>query len=35
MAREAGIVFIFFYRYFRDVDELGLIMVDESGLMLR
>ncbi len=24
-----------FYRHFRDVDELGLTMVDESGLMLR
>lgn len=23
------------YRHFRDVDELGLTMVDESGLMLR
>lgn len=24
-----------FYRHFKDVDELGLTMVDESGLMLR
>ena len=31
-AREAGIAP---NRHFRDVDELGLTMVDESGLMLR
>lgn len=35
MAREAGIAPTSFYRHFRDVDELGLTMVDESGLMLR
>ncbi len=35
MAREAGIAPTSFYRHFKDVDELGLTMVDESGLMLR
>ncbi len=35
VAREAGIAPTSFYRHFRDVDELGLTMVDESGLMLR
>jgi AcrR family transcriptional regulator len=34
VARE-GIAPTSFYRHFRDVDELGLTMVDESGLMLR
>ncbi len=34
VAREAGIAPTS-YRHFRDVDELGLTMVDESGLMLR
>ncbi|QUJ07787.1 HTH-type transcriptional repressor FabR [Salmonella enterica subsp. enterica] len=34
VAREAGAP-TSFYRHFRDVDELGLTMVDESGLMLR
>lgn len=33
VAREAGIAPTSFYRHFRD--ELGLTMVDESGLMLR
>ena len=31
VAREAGIAPTSFYRHFRDVDELGLTMVDESG----
>ncbi|MGP1930758.1 MAG: HTH-type transcriptional repressor FabR [Arsenophonus sp. ET-YP4-MAG3] len=35
VSREAGIAPTSFYRHFRDVDELGLTMVDESGLMLR
>lgn len=35
VARQAGIAPTSFYRHFRDVDELGLTMVDESGLMLR
>ncbi len=35
VAREAGIAPTSFYRHFRDADELGLTMVDESGLMLR
>ncbi len=35
VAREAGIAPTSFYRHFRDVDELGLTMVDESGLMQR
>lgn len=35
VAREAGIAPTSFYRHFRDIDELGLTMVDESGLMLR
>ncbi|MGK2946140.1 MAG: HTH-type transcriptional repressor FabR [Candidatus Malihini olakiniferum] len=35
VAREAGIAPTSFYRHFRDVDELALTMVDESGLMLR
>ena len=35
VAREAGIAPTSFYRHFRDVDVLGLTMVDESGLMLR
>ncbi|NKI73042.1 HTH-type transcriptional repressor FabR [Dickeya sp. CFBP 2040] len=35
VAREAGIAPTSFYRHFRDVDELGLTMVDDSGLMLR
>ena len=29
VAREAGIAPTSFYRHFRDVDELGLTMVDE------
>ena len=35
MAREAGIAPTSFYRHFGDMDELGLEMVDEAGLMLR
>ncbi|EGV05808.1 HTH-type transcriptional repressor FabR [Haemophilus pittmaniae HK 85] len=35
MAREAGIAPTSFYRHFSDMDELGLEMVDEAGLMLR
>lgn len=35
VAREAGIAATSFYRHFRDMDELGLAMVDESGLTLR
>ncbi|MFP3014049.1 MAG: HTH-type transcriptional repressor FabR [Arsenophonus sp.] len=35
VSREAGIAPTSFYRHFRDVDELGLTMVNESGLMLR
>lgn len=35
VSREAGIAPSSFYRHFRDIDELGLAMVDESGLMLR
>ena len=34
VAREAGIAPTSFYRHFRDMDELGLTMVDEGGLML-
>ena len=30
VAREAGIAPTSFYRHFRDVDELGLTMVDEK-----
>ena len=35
VAREAGIAPTTFYRHFRDMDELGLEMVDEAGLTLR
>ncbi|MDF7670156.1 HTH-type transcriptional repressor FabR [Orbaceae bacterium ESL0721] len=35
VARDAGIAATSFYRHFRDMDELGLAMVDESGLTLR
>ncbi|MCW9710845.1 HTH-type transcriptional repressor FabR [Avibacterium sp. 21-586] len=35
VSREAGIAPTSFYRHFRDMDELGLEMVDEAGLMLR
>nr|MBP7548525.1 TetR family transcriptional regulator [Corallincola sp.] len=32
VAREAGIAPTSFYRHFRDMDELGLTLVDEAGL---
>ena len=35
VAREAGIAPPSFYRHFSDMDELGLEMVDEAGLILR
>ncbi|RKF13113.1 HTH-type transcriptional repressor FabR [Alginatibacterium sediminis] len=35
VAREAGIAPTSFYRHFRDMEELGLTLVDEGGLMLR
>jgi AcrR family transcriptional regulator len=35
VAREAGIAPTSFYRHFRDMEELGLTMVDEGGLLLR
>lgn len=35
VAREAGIAPTSFYRHFSDIDELGLTLVDESGLALR
>ncbi|MFT5879968.1 MAG: AcrR family transcriptional regulator [Moritella sp.] len=35
VAREAGIAPTSFYRHFSDMEELGLTMVDEGGLMLR
>lgn len=35
VSREAGIAATSFYRHFRDMDELGLTMVDEAGLTLR
>lgn len=35
VAREAGIAPTSFYRHFRDMDELGLTLVDEAGLTLR
>ena len=35
VAREAGIAPTSFYRHFADMDELGLTLVDEAGLMLR
>lgn len=35
VAREAGVAPTSFYRHFKDMDELGLAMVDESGLLLR
>lgn len=35
VAREAGIAPTSFYRHFNDMEELGLTMVDEGGLMLR
>lgn len=35
VAREAGIAPTSFYRHFKDMDELGLTMVDEVGILLR
>lgn len=35
VAREANIAPTSFYRHFRDMEELGLTMVDEAGLTLR
>lgn len=35
VSREAGIAPTSFYRHFKDMDELGLSMVDEGGLLLR
>jgi AcrR family transcriptional regulator len=35
VAREAGIAPTSFYRHFKDMNELGLTLVDEAGLMLR
>lgn len=35
VAREAGIAPTSFYRHFKNMDELGLTMVDEGGLLLR
>lgn len=35
VAREARIAPTSFYRHFKDMDELGLTMVDEAGLTLR
>ncbi|WP_018691637.1 HTH-type transcriptional repressor FabR [Algicola sagamiensis] len=35
VSREAGIAPTSFYRHFKDMDELGLTLVDEAGLALR
>lgn len=35
VAREAGIAPTSFYRHFKDMNELGMTMVDEGGLALR
>ncbi|GAA0853862.1 HTH-type transcriptional repressor FabR [Aliiglaciecola litoralis] len=35
VARAAGIAPTSFYRHFKDLDELGLTLVDEAGLTLR
>ena len=35
VAREAGIAPTSFYRHFRNMDDLGLTLVDECGLTLR
>lgn len=35
VAREAGIAPTSFYRHFQDMNQLGLVMVDEAGLLLR
>jgi AcrR family transcriptional regulator len=35
VAKNAGVVPTAFYRHFRDMEELGLNLVDELGMMLR
>ncbi len=35
VSRQAGIAPTSFYRHFKDMEELGLTLVDESGLALR
>lgn len=35
ITREAGVVPASFYRHFQDLDELGLALVEETGLTLR
>ncbi len=35
ITREAGLVPTAFYRHFRDMDELGLALVEEGGITLR
>lgn len=35
VTKEAGLAATSFYRHFRDMDELGLTLVDEGGLTLR
>lgn len=35
ITREAGVVPTSFYRHFQDLDELGLALVEETGLTLR
>ena len=35
ITREAGVVPTAFYRHFRDMDEMGLALVEESGVNLR
>ena len=35
VAREAGLAPTSFYRHFKDMEELGLTLVDEAGLTLR
>ena len=35
ITREAGVVPTSFYRHFADLDELGLALVEETGLTLR
>ncbi|QDP02503.1 HTH-type transcriptional repressor FabR [Thalassotalea sp. PS06] len=35
VTKEAGLAATSFYRHFRDMDELGLTLVDEAGLTLR
>lgn len=35
LTREAGVAPTAFYRHFKDMDELGLVLIDEVGLGLR